>query len=262
MPVNSELHKQRSSLVKTLESVLEGPMILLGFVWLILLIVELIWGLSPTLELMSTGIWIVFLIDFLIKLILSPKKIAFLKKNWLTIISLLIPALRIVRVFRVFRVLRGLRGLRLVKIVASINRGMRSLGATMRRRGVAYVLLLTIVVLFGGAAGMLAFEKEQGQLQNFWQSLWWTAMLIITIGSEYWPKTAEGKALCFLLALYGFAILGYLTATIASFFVGRDAEEEKAPIASAKDINALRNQVKELTNSINELKDSMVGKNI
>lgn len=261
MPATKELHKQRSSLVRTIENVLEGPMIFLGFVWLTLLIVELIWGLSPVLELMSTAIWIIFIIDFLLKLILSPQKIHFLKKNWLTIISLLIPALRVVRIFRFVRILRGLKGIRLVKIVASINRGMRSLGATMRRRGVAYVLLLTIVVLFGGAAGMLAFEKEAGVLQNYWQSLWWTAMLIITIGSEYWPKTPEGKALCFLLALYGFAILGYLTATIASFFVGRDAEEEEAPVASSKDIAALRRQVQELTNSINELKNTIADKN-
>ena len=34
---------------------------------------------------------------------MAPEKAAYLKKNWLLAISLLIPALRFFRVFRVFR---------------------------------------------------------------------------------------------------------------------------------------------------------------
>ena len=49
-------------------------------------------------------------------------------------------------------------------------------------------------------------------------------MLLTSIGSEYWPQTAEGRVLCFLLSLYGFAVFGYVTAVLASFFVGRDAD--------------------------------------
>jgi voltage-gated potassium channel len=88
-------------------------MIFLGFVWLVLLIVELIWGLTKVLEYLSITVWIAFIIDFIIKFILAPLKLAFLKKNWLTAISLVIPALRIFRVFRIIRLLRGLRGIRL-----------------------------------------------------------------------------------------------------------------------------------------------------
>jgi voltage-gated potassium channel len=53
-------------------------------------------------------------------------------------------------------------------------------------------------------------------------ALWWTAMLLTTMGSEYWPQTAEGRLLCLLLALYAFAIFGYVTAAIAAYFVGKD----------------------------------------
>jgi voltage-gated potassium channel len=254
MSVNTNLKRQRSSLLHQVEKTLEGPMVFLGFVWLALLVVELIQGLTPALQMMSLVIWVVFIIDFLLKLIIAPGKGDFLKRNWLTVISLIIPALRVVRVFRVVRLLRGLRSVRLVKILASLNRGMRSLGKTMKRRGVAYVLLLTIGVLLAGAAGMYAFEREAGGLQSYGAALWWTAMVLITIGSEYWPATPEGRTLCFLLALYGFSIFGYITATLASFFVGRDAEETSAPVAGSKEVQQLQQQVEALSKTILDLK--------
>jgi voltage-gated potassium channel len=84
-------------------------------------------------------------------------------------------------------------------------------------------------------------------------ALWWTAMRVITAGSDYWPATPEGRGLAFLLSLFGYAIFGYVTATLATFFIGRDAEEKDAPIVSVKDINQLRNDIAELTSVIKEL---------
>lgn len=49
-------------------------MVFLGFVWLVLLIVEFIWGLTPPLEQLTLSIWVVFILDFLVKLIIAPKK--------------------------------------------------------------------------------------------------------------------------------------------------------------------------------------------
>ena len=245
------LFSERKKLLSSIEKLLEGPMVFLGFVWLLLLIIELVWGLLKPLEYLSITIWIIFIFDFLIKFILAPVKLRFLKTNWLTAISLIIPALRI---FRVLRLLRVIRGVRLVKVVASLNRGMKSLGATMKRRGFAYVFFLTLAVTFGGAAGMFAIEKTNPGFENYGMALWWTAMLIISIGSDYWPQTGEGRILCFLLSLYGFSIFGYITATLASFFIGRDAEEKDAPIASQEDVNMLQKKIDGLTAGINELK--------
>ncbi|TKK65673.1 two pore domain potassium channel family protein [Ilyomonas limi] len=249
---NIQLKRERNTLLKRVEKAMEGPLIFLGFIWLILVIVDLIWGLNPVLKILSVIIWIIFIIDFIAKFILAPEKLNFLKKNWLTAISLIIPALRVVRIVRVVRLLKGAN---LIKIVASVNRSMKSLSATFKRRGFGYVVALTIGVIFAGAAGMYAFENQQsGGLKTYGEALWWTAMLITSLGSQYWPVTAEGQALCLLLALYGFCVFGYITATLASFFVGRDAEEKDAPIAGAEDVKALQKKIDQLTQSINELK--------
>ena len=251
--MNERLVKERKKLLVSLERLMETPMIFLGFTWLVLLIIDLIWGLTRSLEYLSLAIWVLFIADFVIKFILAPQKWVYLKRNWLTAISLVIPAMRVFRIFRAVRLVRGLRGIRLVRLVSSVNRSMRSLAATMKRRGVGYVFLLTLAVTFAGAAGMYALENQAPGFDSYGMALWWTAMRVITAGSEYFPTTPEGRGLAILLALYGYAIFGYVTATLATFFIGRDAEEKNTPVAGTKDVAALRVEIMALNRSIQEL---------
>ena len=253
-----QLDYERRELLTQVEGWLETPMIVLGFAWLALLIIELGWGLSPVLEMVGTAIWIVFMIDFIIRMILTPDKFSYFKSNWLTVIALVVPALRvlrIVRVVRVLRVARAARGLRLLRIITSLNRGMRALGASMGRRGFGYVIALTGVVNLAGAAGMYAFESGlPGAFDSYGTALWWTAMLLISMGTSYWPQTAEGRVLCFLMAVYGFAMFGYVTAALASFFIGRDAENAETELGGAKPLQELRSEVALLRNEIRRLR--------
>lgn len=252
----SALNQERWAVLTQLEDFLETPMLVLGFVWLALLVIELTGNLSPTLQFIGIAIWVVFIIDFALKFVLAPDKTDYLKSNWVTALALIVPALRVFRIFRVLslvRAARAARGLRLFRVVSSANRGMRALGHTMQRRGVKYVLSLSVVVILLGASGMYAFEgngPNGAGLRSYGDALWWTAMLLTSLGSEYWPQSAEGRVLCFLLALYGFAVFGYVTATIATFFVGRDAESDEAELAGAKSIELLRAEIAALREEV------------
>ena len=117
--------------------------------------------------------------------------------------------------------------------------------------------MLTVVVTFAGAAAMFAIEKPAPGFENYWMALWWTAMRVITAGSEYYPVTPEGRSLAFLLAVFGYAIFGYVTATLATFFIGRDAEAKDAPVAGAKDVAELKKEIATLTNTIDDLKSRL-----
>ena len=246
-PVEEALKNERYELLRRLEDSLETPMLVLAFVWLALLVGELIWGESLMFEVLGTIIWVIFILDFAVAFVLAPHKIAYLKNNWLTALSLLVPALRLFRfsrVFRLFRLARMGRSLRLLRVVSSLNRGMRALGASLSRRGFGYVLALTVLVTFTGAAGMYAFENAApGGLKSYGEALWWTTMVLTTMGSQYWPQTIEGRVLCVFLALYAFAVFGYVTATLATFFIGRDAEDDKAELAGARQLAALREEM-------------------
>ncbi|MFC4638433.1 ion transporter [Deinococcus hohokamensis] len=247
------LHRERAELLEHLDRLTDVPMTALGFVWLALLVLDLTQGLGPGLQTLSSVIWVLFVLDFALSFVVAPDKRAYLRANWLTLLSLLLPALRVlraVRALRTLRLLRATRSLNLVRLLTSLNRGLRAAGHTMRRRGVGYVALLTVLVGLVGAAGMLAFEdvpaaRDSG-LRDYASWLWWTAMVLVTMGSDYFPKTAEGRALTWLLALYGFAVFGYLTASVASFFIGRDQpaeDDEGNGPALQQELAALRGEV-------------------
>ena len=248
-----EIDRQRGMILRRLEHWLEAPMLLLGLVWLVLLVIELTRGLSPLLLTLSDSIWGVFIVDFAVRFFLAPKKVAYLKRNVLTMLSLMLPALRVLRLARLLRfarAARAVRAVRLLKVAGAINRGMRTFGRTMRQRGLGYVLGVTLIVLFAGAAGMYSFESEASgsHIHNYGAALWWTAMVLTTMGSEYWPQTAEGRVLCLAISIYAFAVFGYITAAIASLFIGQDAEKRNRRGATDEVVQELRREIAELRN--------------
>lgn len=242
-----EIDKERESTLEQLQDWLEKPMLVLSFVWLALLVVELAQGLNSALWVLGQAIWVLFLGEFALSFTLAPQKLEYLRRNWLKALSLALPALRVFRLARFLRLARFARGVRLVRLVGSVNRGMNALGAALSRRGFGYVLGLTLIITFVGAAGMYALEEDApggAGFDSYATALWWTAMLLTTMGSEYWPRTPDGRVLCFFLALYAFSVFGYVTATLATFFIGRDAATGDG--ALRQEIAALRTEIARL----------------
>lgn len=231
------------------QQLLEVPMIVLAFVWLALLVVESVWGARRWLDVAGWVIWGCFIVEFAVGLTLAPRKWVYVRKNWLKAIALAAPALRMLRMVRILRVARAarvVRGARVLRIVSSLNRGMRALGHTLGQRGAPYVVILTLLVTLAGAAGMYAFENDASGPQGFdgfGDALWWTGMIMTTMGSAYWPQTDAGRVLCVLLSLYAFAVFGYVTALLASFFVGRDVQTGGS---RAADVARLADEIRQL----------------
>ncbi len=249
-----ELERERSQVVQQWDDWVEMPMLVLGFAWLGLLVVELVWGLNPLLEAIGTAIWIIFIIDFSIKLILTPHKLSYLKDNWLIALSLLIPALRTLRVVRVVQSFHAVRGFQLIRVMLRTSRGIRLFSASVQCRGFGYVVGLTTIVTVMGAAGIYVFERDLPNgtgINDYATALWWTAMVMTTIGSDYFPKTVEGRILCVLLALYAVSVVGYVTATVATFFIDQDVENNK--FSGEQSIQALQIEIKALRSDIQVL---------
>ncbi|MGQ9371479.1 ion transporter [Azospirillum sp. A39] len=245
--------RRRLTLLHQLEDWLETPMIVLGLLWLVLLAVELTEGLSPFLETVGTAIWALFVGEFLLRFALAPDKLRFLGRNILTLVSLAVPALRLLRGLRVLRLARGLR---LVRVLGSLNRGVKATRAGLGRRGFGTVVAVSLVLTLVGAAGMTALERGQGgPFDSYSESLWWTARIMMTIGPEAWPVTPEGRVLSLVLALYGYVLFGYVAASLTSLFVGRDAEDPGAEVAGAAQIRSLEAELRALRAELREDRD-------
>ena len=276
-PAEKTLHDERWELLEHLDAIADKPLTALGFVWLLLLIIDFTRGLGPLLQTVSNVIWGLFIADFVVEWLIAPEKRTYLRRNWLTAISLVLPAARVLRVFRGLRVLRAVRTVRtlgLLRLVTSLNRSIRSAATFFGQRGLGYVVAITVLVLFGGAAGMLLFESPDALraagyeeatvsgagLDNYGDAVWWTAMIMTTLGSEYWPLTVEGRVLCWLLALYALGVFSYITANIASFFIGRlPSQIGGASPAPNPDMTVLREEIATLQAEVRALSAAIEG---
>lgn len=181
--------RERLRVLAELEDWLERPMQWMGVIWLILVVIELVGPYHPTLQWLTGALWVVFLLDFLMRFMLAPRKAVYLRHNILTAASLVVPALRMLRLTALSPALRAARGLKLARLVGGVNRSMFSLRSLTTGSGFQYVLLLTVAVILVGAAGIYAFEKDvagERGIKDFGTALWWSSMMITTMGSDYW----------------------------------------------------------------------------
>ena len=242
-----QMRRQRWQLLARLHRALDPLFLLLSIVWIVLVAIDLATGaLPPSLEIVVWVIWALFIGEFVLGLVIAPSRVAYARKRWLTAISLVLPALRVVRIAALVRVIGAVRITRsvgMLRVITSINRGLAALGRTARRRGVMYVVASTVIVLLVGSAGMAFFEGEAAAfnvgsqptsgLALFADAFWWTAYAM-SAGAPSVPQTAEGRLLGWLLSLYGLAVFGYLTATLASHFIGRGSDDTRSAAAATQ----------------------------
>ena len=226
------IDNERLELLIEIDSIMDKPLIILAFIWLGIIIVDFTTGLTTQLLILNYAIWAIFILDFLIGLIIAPIKSDYLKSNWIIGLSVILPAFGILRLFRAARLLRFsrfIRSVNLLRLLASMRRGISALKNILKSHGLGYIITITIILIFTGAAGMAYFESPEAVnqsghpnatgLASYWDALWWTVMIMTTMGSQYWPVTVEGRTLGFLLALYAFIFFGYIAANIASNFI-------------------------------------------
>jgi len=243
--------RRRNEFLEKWSKWFEIPLVILGFCWLIIFIIELTRGLNPLLENLSFLIWMIFIFDFSVRFLLAPVKKEFIKQDWIALISLAIPPIRMLRAFHFLRF--SFKSLYLIRILSSIRHGMQIISIIIGRHGFNYIALLTFMVIIIGAAGMYAFENEkvtQFGFKSYGDALWWTAMIITTMGSDFWPKTVEGRILCLGLSIYAFAVFGYITANVASYLIEKDVGKSKDTKKIIKELETIQIELKKINSKV------------
>lgn len=116
---------------------MEIPMFLLAIVWLYLFVLELAKGLTAFQDILIYIIWALFVFEFLLKLFLSPRKISYIKRNWITVIALIVPALRVFRLLNALRLLQSTRFISSTHIIRALTSGKRFWSALKEAQGPA-----------------------------------------------------------------------------------------------------------------------------
>ena len=81
----------------------------------------------------------------------------------------------------------------------------------------------------------------------FGDSLWWAFTTMATVGyGDRYPTTSEGRLVAAALMVGGVALLGVVTAALASWFVDRFGQAQKADTELLQALQQLRTEVAEL----------------
>jgi voltage-gated potassium channel len=204
---------------------LDVPMVLLSLVMLVLAVIELAAPLSPTaarrITLAQNVIWVLFVAEFAVSFSLAADKGRYLRRNWLVLLSLALPFLR---VFRFARALRFLRTFRATRLLLLANRGINQIATFAAGSRILYLALITLVVNGVGAAGIFFLERDgpETRIRSFADGLWWALASFAQLSHDVVPATPEGRGWAVVIQIINLAVVGYLTAVIASYLVEKD----------------------------------------
>lgn len=185
--------------------------------------------------------WGLFLIDYLVSFALAPRKVRWFFRNLHMLAIVILP------------VLRPLRILRLVTLIGVLQ---RVAGDALRGRVVTYVIASSGMLVYVGALAMFDAEKgsPDASIQSFGDALWWAVVSITTVGyGDLTPTTTMGRLIAAGLMIGGIALLGIVTATLASWLVEKvSIEDTKKQAVTVEHLEMLRDEIRSLRGEITD----------
>lgn len=178
--------------------------------------------------------WVILVVDFAVRFALSRNRGRFLLSSPLELATIMLP------------LLRPLRLLRLLTLLGVVN---RYAGHTLRGRVGMYVAGSVSLVVFVSSLAVLDAERDAGgNIDDFGDAVWWSMTTISTIGyGDRFPVTGTGRLVAVALMLAGIALLGIVTASVATWLIDRVAETDAdLSAATRRDLAAVRDELAEV----------------
>ncbi len=209
----------------------DGPLLVLAIAWLPVLVIPLV--ASPSAEVTDAlnaidyTVWAVFVVEYLVKLYLAPSRRRFVRTHLLDLLVIAVPFLRPLRLARV------LRFLRLVRVATVLSRTLHRARSILTHKGLHFVLLAVILIVFAAAGAELAFEAHQpgSNIHDFGDALWWAVVTVTTVGyGDRFPVGAAGRGVAVVLMVVGIGLVGAVTASVASYFVEERQNDQTADL--------------------------------
>ncbi|RSK29385.1 two pore domain potassium channel family protein [Bacillus sp. HMF5848] len=186
---------------------------------LVIISISFIWIEHPQARIADFIIWLIFLGDYVVRLLKADEKKLFVKKNIFDLI-VLIP---FDSIFRVARLAKLIRLIRLFYI------GSRFIGPVyniLKTNGLHKILSATVILIFVSAIPIYYFEPN---IETMEDALWWSVVTATTVGyGDISPSTAGGRLIAIVLMIFGIGLVGMITGSIATYFLqGHEKEVDR-----------------------------------
>ena len=163
-------------------------------------------------------LWAIVLVEYLVRLVVSPDTRGYLKRRWVEPATVVVPPLQ------------GWHFVGMEKMSLLVHEGELRVESILKHHGLFRVLIAAAATLFIGAWLVLLFEENAkgSNIHNYPQALWWAIVTVTTVGyGDRYPVTEGGHAVAVILMLVGIGLIGVLTATVASVFIKEHTDATK-----------------------------------
>lgn len=159
---------------------------------------------AQLLGLLIIVLWLCFIIDFLLRMAISPHRVRFIRARWYELASLLVPVLRpyliVVYVWRL-----------------PIFRRFGAAGQRVRYLACAGLFTLLFVYIASTAVWYVERNAPGATIVNLGDAIWWGFCTVSTVGyGDFIPVTLVGRILAVGLMLSGVLVFGVTSAAFIS----------------------------------------------
>lgn len=231
---------------------------ILAVVSIVLVVRSLFFDQHPIEVVTDNIIWIIFIIDYVVRFVLSKDKKSFFLRNILDLVAIMpfYSVLQLFRIGRVIRIARLLRFVRLFRAGARIARFFKISKRFLNTNGFKFVVIATVGMIIASAILMVVVED-----MPFPDGLWWSFVTVTTVGyGDIAPASLAGRVLAIILMLFGIGLIGALTSTVTTFFIREHKKEQNDFVAVAisrlEDFDSLtKSDVEEIARVLISLKE-------
>lgn len=188
----------------------------------------------------SWGTWVLFAVDYVIRLALTDRRLRYAARHWLDLLIIVLP------------LLRPLRLLRLATLLTFLN---RKASTNLRGKVAIYVAGGSTLIAFCAALAVLDAERASpdANITTFGDAMWWAITTMTTVGyGDRYPTTLTGRLAAVALMVGGITILGVVTATLASWLVERVSGADETTSDLRDEVRELRTEVARLADKLDQ----------
>lgn len=173
--------------------------------------------LRTTLSVVSWTVWVAFAVDFGARLVLAEERRRYAIRHWYDVALVILP------------MLRPLRLLRLLAFARILN---RTAAGSLVGQVFAYVVGTSIMSVGLGAIAVLDAEQDApgANITSIGDAAWWACTTVMTVGyGDRYPVTTQGRLIAVALMVVGIALVGSVTASVATWMVAQVKMSDDSP---------------------------------